>query len=64
MGDKLFDFTVKWILALPYAILEKNKHKVIRALGLLLTMPWTFIAAIPSFIIMFIAAIMILVKEA
>jgi hypothetical protein len=55
---------LEWIILTPYMIVYNSKHKIIRIIGLLITIPWCICATWIASPLILIGALIVLISIA
>jgi hypothetical protein len=68
MGDRLLDFTIEWLIALPMSLCDMSKYKLVRVLGIFLGIfllfPWVIATILPFTVLLIVFAMWMLIEEA
>jgi hypothetical protein len=64
MGDRLLDFTIEWLIALPMSLCDMSKYKLVRVLGIFLLFPWVIATILPFTVLLIVFAMWMLIEEA
>ncbi len=64
MGDRLLDFTIEWLIALPMSLCDMSKYKLIRVLGIFIIFPWVIATILPFSIPLIVFAMWTVIEDA
>jgi len=59
-----FEWITYNVWLFPYALVSNNKHKIIRVIGMLVTIPWIMFAIVATIWLILVIAVWMLIDEA